>query len=107
MGDFFYPSSTNIMTFEDFNSKYSGELKGEDYIELRYIINLALQCFRFPREKLIKAEYPIRPLLAEVAGLAKKGCSPYAKLLSTKYNLKHNMLKRESKWHAELGCTYS
>ena len=107
LGDFFYPLTTIFMSYTDFCARYSDNIQEENFIEVRYVIKLALQVLGFPQHKLDEAVYPIRPLPIEIANLSKKGCSSYAKLLGYKDTLQNNMVPREEKWHLELGCTYS
>ena len=49
------------------------EIKENKFIDIRYTVNLALQKTRFPREKLLPAVYPLKPVLIYVALPTNKG----------------------------------
>ena len=107
LSDFFYPCTNEIMNKDDFCSKYNLEIDNNKYIDIRYIITLALQKLRFPRQKLLIASYPFRPLLIDVALSTQKGCSNYYKLLMEKRFLNNKNGIREQKWHTELNSNFS
>ena len=95
------------MNKDDFCSKYNLEIDNNKYIDIRYIITLAVQKLRFPRQKLLIASYPFRPLLIDVALSTKKGCSNYYKLLMEKMFLNNKNGIREQKWHTKLNNNLS
>ena len=78
-----------------------------DYIELRYIMNLTLQKLRLHIHRVLKNIKPYRPLLIDIALSVKSGCSYYYKLLRKSKNLSNNMVLREQKWHTELNTIIS
>ena len=102
VSDFFYPQTNNMMNIDDLRDRYSLDIEDNKYIDICYIITLALQKIGFPRHKLIVAEYPLKPLLIDVALAIKKGCSVYYKILMEKNHLKNKNATREEKWHLEL-----
>ena len=51
--------------------------------------------------------YPQKPILIDVAMSTTKGCSFQSKLLNKKSVLNNKIHERETKWHAELGSTFS
>ena len=91
----------------DFCDKYGVNVDENDYIEIRYIINLAFQKLRLPAHKVMNAVQPYKPLLIDIALSTKKGCSFYYKIIRKGKNLSINMAIREQKWHLELGKTFS
>ena len=72
LSDFFYPSTNNMMSKDDFCNRYDIDIDTNKYIDIRYIITVALQQLRLPRHKLFNAEYPMKPLLIETALAIKK-----------------------------------
>ena len=107
LADLFYPCTNNIMSREDLMNRYNLEIGENKYIDIRYCINLALQKMRLPREKLLPAVYPLKPVLIDVALSTSKGCGTYYKCLTSKQNLKNKMQVRENKWHQELNSLFS
>ena len=95
------------MSKDDFCSRYDLEIDNNKYVEIRYIITLALQKLRFPRHKLVIAEYPSKPLLIDIALSTIKGCSIYYKLITRQKSLNNKMGLREQKWHLELNTQLS
>ena len=95
------------MNYEDFKLRYNIELEEIKFIDIRYIINLALQKMKLPGEKLLPAEYPSIPLLIDVALSTSKGCSKYHQFASKKQHLNNKMYVREDKWHQELNSRFS
>ena len=84
LSDFFYPHTNNIMSKNDFCNRYNLIVDDNKFVEIRYIITLALQKIGLPKHKLLPAEYPLKPLLIDVALSIEKGCSLYYKLLMKK-----------------------
>ena len=74
LADLFYPCTNNIMSRDDLMNRYNLEIGENKYIDLRYCINLTLQKMRLPREKLLPAVYPLKPVLIDVAMSTAKGC---------------------------------
>ena len=107
LSDFFYHQSTNIMSKDDFCNRYNLAIDDNKYIEIRYIITLALQKIGLPKHKLLPAEYPNRPLLIDIALSIKKGCSLYYKILMKRKYLNNKNNIREEKWHLELDTRLS
>jgi hypothetical protein len=107
VADFFYPCTNEIMTYEHFTTRYNIEIGENKFIDIRYIIKLALQKMKLPQGKLLPAVYPLKPVLIDVALSTAKGCGKYYKFLTTKQNLKDRMQTRENKWHQELNTMYS
>ena len=107
LSDFFYPCTNQIMARGDFCDRYRIDVDENDYIELKYIISLALQKLKLPAQKVMHAVSPYKPLLIDIAFATKKGCSFYYKIMRNGKNLSNNMGTREQKWHEELGKTFS
>ena len=107
LSDFFYPCTNRIMEKNDFCARFGLEIDENKFIDLRYIITLALQKLKYPREKITPAAQPFKPLLIDIALSSKKGCSVYYKLLMKSKTLSKNMSEREQKWHTELNSRYS
>ena len=95
------------MTKDDFCERYGTNISVEKFIDLRYIITLALQKLKFPQDKLIGAMSPYKPLLIDIAQLTTKGCSSYYKILTMKKSLNNCNSTRELKWHNELNVRLS
>lgn len=81
VSDFFYPFTNQFMTKNDFCNKFRIEVADDDYIEIRFMINLALQKLRFPLHKVGRAVQPFKPLLIDITLSTSKGCSLYYKLI--------------------------
>ena len=107
LADFFYPATCEIMTQADFHNKYKCIVSLESFIELRYIISLSMQKLKIDKNKIIPAQYPVLPFLIDIALLAKKGCSKYYHILCQKQRINNSLIRRESKWHAELNAALS
>ena len=95
------------MTWNDFCDKFNVVISENSYIEIRYIISLALQILKYPQEKISPVFQPFKPILIEIALSSKKGCSVYYKLLRKSKTLVNNMSGREQKWHLELNTRFS
>ena len=95
------------MSKNDFCNRYNLIVDDNKFVEIRYIITLALQKIGLPKHKLLPAEYPLKPLLIDVALSIKKGCSLYYKLLMKKKYLNNKNFIREEKWHLELNTRFS
>jgi hypothetical protein len=95
------------MEKNDFCTRFGLEIHENSFVELRYIITLALQKLRYPCEKITPAAQPFKPLLIDIALSSKKGCSVYYKLLMKNKSLSKNMSEREQKWHTELNSRFS
>ena len=95
------------MDKHDFCNKYNLQVDDNDYIEIRFIIKLALQKLKLPFHKVGKAIQPSIPLLIDIARGTSKGCSFYYKIIRNSKNLSNNMNKREQKWHTELNTRFS
>ena len=107
LSDFFYPCTNMLMERNDFCDKYNINVTEEDFIEIRYIINLAFQKLKLSPNRVIQAVQPFKPLLIDIALSTKKGCSFYYKLIRKSKNLSVTMVTREQKWHTELDKTFS
>ena len=107
VAEFFYIGTNTIMQYNDFCERYDCNISELKYIDIRYTLTRTLQKLKFPQAKLNCAHYPQRPILIDIAMASSKGCSVYYKLLVKKASLKNNMSQRESKWHTELGATFS
>ena len=107
VADFLYVGTNNIMQYNDFIVRYNCNITEIKYIDIRYTIMRALQKLKLPQFKLSFAQYPLRPILIDIAMSTTKGCSTYCKFLSKKASLNSKMNVREAKWHDELGTTYS
>ena len=107
LSDFFYPFTSTIMNKNDFCMRYGLEVDENSYIELRYIINLALQKLKIAPNRLIPAVHPTIPLLIDIILSTKKGCSAYYKILIKKKIMSNKIGRREQKWHTELNSTFS
>ena len=68
---------------------------------------MALQKLKLPFARLNVVQYPQKPTLIDIALSTVKGCSFYSKLLNKKSILCNKIVKREAKWHTELGSTFS
>ena len=107
ISDFFYPCTNQIMDKNDFCNKYNLQVNENDYIEMRFIIKLALQKLKLPLHKVAHAIQPSKPLLIDIALGTLKGCSFYYKIIRSSKNISNNMAKREQKWHTELNTQFS
>ena len=107
LSDFFYPCSNVVMNKEDFCIRYGLEIEENDFIELRYIISLALQKLKIVNQRIIPAFRPFKPLLIDISLSTKKGCSAYYKILMKSKIMSNKIAVREQKWHTELNSTFS
>ena len=104
---FLYPGTNDLMTWEDFCSRYNSRISRIKFIDIRYIIKSSLQMLRISKSDHIPAAFPQIPLLIDIALSSTKGCSKYYRLLNFKSNLLNKNHLRESKWHLELNQTFS
>ena len=107
VADFFIPYTNEIMSHIQFMRKYNLQISENKYIDVRYILNLALQKLKIPCQKLLPAIFPAKPLLIDIATMTKKGCGIYYRILSSKQNLTNKIHIRENKWHLVLNSTFS
>ena len=107
LSDFFYPCTNKIMERNDFCEKFNINVTEEDFIEIRYIINLAFQKLKLSPNRVLHAVQPFKPLLIDIALGTKKGCSFYYKLIRKSKNMSVSLVTREQKWHLELDKTFS
>ena len=107
ISDFFHPCTNQIMDKNEFCNKYNLQVSENDYIEMRFIIKLALQKLKLPLHKVAHAIQPSKPLLIDIALGTSKGCSFYYKIIRNFKNISTNMAKREQKWHTELNTQFS
>ena len=95
------------MNRNDFCTRYNLEIDENNFIELRYIISLALQKLKIARHRIIPVSHPFKPLLIDISLSIKKGCSAYYKILIKNKILSNKIAVREQKWHIELNSTFS
>ena len=107
ISDFFRPCSNEIMNKNEFCNMYNVDVTEDDYIEIRFIINLAFQKLKLRSTRVLPAVKPFKPLLIDIALSAKRGCSLYYKLIRKSKDMSNNMVIREQKWHMELNQTFS
>ena len=100
------PGTNLIQNRAELENTYEIELNEESYIELRYIITTSFKNLGVRLESLPPIQYPIQPLLVNIALQIKKGCNIYYKYLRTCKNHRNLMCAREDKWHEELGVLY-
>ena len=102
LADFFNTGSNTLMDYETFKIHHNVEISEMKYIDIRYVIKLALQKLNFPVMKLPFVFYPLAPILISIALSTKKGCGTYCKILSKKRCLHNKLGQRDEKWHQEL-----
>ena len=107
LSDFYSPSSTQLMPWADFCERYDCNINIEKYIDIRYVITLAVQKVGIPTNRLIPSNNPQKPFLIDIALSSNKGCGRYYQFLRKKSILNNKIHKRESKWHQELGTIFS
>ena len=107
LSDFYYQGTNTFIELQDFREKFCQDFCPLKFIELRYCITLALQKLNFPAKKLLEANYPLKPLLIDIALSTIKGCSKYYKILTKNKTFKNKLHIREEKWHVELQTTHS
>ena len=107
IADFYYPGTNIIMNWDDFCTRYNVVISNEKFTDIRYTLKVALQKLKLPQSRLICAQYPLKPLLIDIAMSTNKGCSIYNKILTKKTILKNNIYLRENKWHLELRSHFS
>ena len=95
------------MKWEEFQNYWNCHISQEKFIDIRFIIKLAIQKLKISSNRLLAASRPIRPFLIDLALSTTKGCSLYYKWLRRKAILSNKIIKRERKWHGELGTIYS
>ena len=95
------------MEKNEFCDRYGIEMDENTFIELRYIIGLAMQKLKFSSKKISPAAYPFKPLLIDIALSTNKGCGVYYKILMKSRVLSNKIVRREQKWHRELNTLFS
>ena len=107
LSDFYLPGTNQLMEWEEFKNYWNCNISREKFIDIRFILKLAIQKLKISSNKLLAANRPFRPFLIDLAMSTKKGCSLYYKWLRRKAILTNKIVKRERKWHEELGTVYS
>ena len=107
LSDFFNPGTNQLLQRAEFCERHGSNISEEKYIEIRYVIKLAIQKLKISINRLYPAYYPQKPFLIDLVLLSNKGCQPYYSLLRKKFTLSNNIYKRENKWHEELGSIFS
>ena len=107
ISDFFIPETTQIMQWAAFCERVGSNISEEKYIDIRYILTIAVQKLKISQNRLYAASKPLIPLLIDIALSVKKGCRTYYSLLRKKNILSNKIIKREDKWHKELDCVMS
>ena len=107
MADFFYPGTKVLMEWNDFCTRYNVLISNEKFIDIRHCLKVALQKLNLPLNRLLCVQYPVKPLLIDIATMCDKGCSAYYKILIKKDTLSNKIHLREAKWHLELNSHFS
>ena len=107
ISDFFVPGTVQLLDRESFCALHNCNIDQFKYIDIRYIITLAIQKLRVPTHRLIPAHRPQYPLLISTALLTTKGCGRYYQILQRRSILDNKIWKRENKWNEELERIYS
>ena len=95
------------MQWAAFCERVGSNISEEKYIDIRYILTIAVQKLKISQNRLYAASKPLIPLLIDIALSVKKGCRTYYSLLRKKNILSNKIIKREDKWHKELDCVMS
>ena len=107
LSDFYFPATSNLMQWADFCEHNRCAISEEKYIDVRYVLTLAVQKLGISSNRLIPAIHPQKPFLIDLALMTNKGCRPFYLMLRKKTILSNNVPKRERKWHQELGANLS
>ena len=107
ISDFYTPGTNQLLQWQDFCKLFNCNISEEKYIDIRYILKLAVQKLKISSNRLIPANKPIKPFLIDLALMCNKGCSTYYKILRKKAVLSSRIYLRENKWHTELGSSFS
>ena len=95
------------MNWNDFQTRYGIVISHDKFIDIRYTINTAISKLNVNQSKLNCANFPLKPILIDIALSIEKGCSRYYKILTKKQNLTNKIHLRENKWHLELNLLFS
>ena len=107
LSDLFYPGTNKIMEWVDFCERYACNISHNKFIDVRYILKLAVQKLHLSDVRLNSASSPQKPFLIDMSLCTVKGCSMYYKILTKKSVLHNKISVRETKWHEELGTHFS
>ena len=106
MSDFYHPGTSTVLTRAELERRFNMVLAEDTYVEFQYIFKVAKRNLGINDNCKLTTFHPFQPLLIHLANLVKKGCNVYYRFLRKKNNLNTSLNTRESKWHAELNCTY-
>ena len=73
MADFFYPGTKVLMEWNDFCTRYNVLISNEKFIDIRHCLKVALQKLNLPLNRLLCVQYPVKPLLIDIATFCNKG----------------------------------
>ena len=107
LAHFYYPGTNTLMNWNDFQTRYGIVISHDKFIDIRYTINTAISKLNVNQSKLNCANFPLKPILIDIALSIEKGCSRYYKILTKKQNLTNKIHLRETKWHLELNLLFS
>ena len=107
MSDFYHPNTNRLMTKDEFEHFHLLQIEHQTFIEMAYIFKNARQKIGLVESSKFPVYRPCQPLLIAIANSVKKGCNRYYSLLRRKHFLSSTVVKREEKWHQELGITLS
>ena len=96
-----------MMTKDEFEHFHLLQIEHQTFVELAYIFKNARQKIGLVETSRFPVYRPCQPLLIALANSVKKGCNKYYSLLRRKNFLSSTVVKREEKWHQELGITLS
>jgi hypothetical protein len=71
MADFLYPGTNIIKEWNDYCTRYNIKIDLEQFIYIRYTLKAALHKLNLPQTRLLGAQYPLKPLLIDIATLCK------------------------------------
>ena len=81
-----------------------GQLNYEEYISLKYVVQLAVQKIGLTINRL-SAMQPSQPTFIRLANVTKKGCNAWTKLFLNKNLNNKSLNEKERKWDESLGST--
>ena len=102
-----HPETNTMFTVEGFREFYNSNISLRSYTAITNSIERGLASLNIHWGLIETHCAPRQSILTAVACRAKKGCSPYYKILMCKTIQSRDTSKQEAKWHAELGCTLS
>ena len=107
VADFIHPETNTLFTRDGFMQAYNCNIAPRSYTAVTNSITRGLATLSINWDMVEAHPAPRQSMTIAIASRAKKGCSPYYRLLMCKSIQARDTSRQEEKWHNELGTTLS